>query len=976
MKTLILVAAWLPLPADGTSPGPAELRAGTFRLRLDVNGRPASLQILPDGEELLNGRDPGPGFSLESQGQASIPLTDVALDAGGRLVARSADGSREAVFSVRASEKYLALRIDSLRGIPHAPGARLTFRMNSLGRAGVTELDYMTETGNSRGRVWTEWKYLSHSHPDDPKGGFALYVKRDDADEDDILLGIWAGENLPRPAVPGEWTLDRARAWVTEWQRLFADRSQMILEGESLADLEAALPYAERARIREIYLFTNTWRTDPFWPSTQVNWHVNRKVFPRGEEDLRAFSDRLAARGMRLNLHYVSGGIGPRDPVYVGSKPDRRLAAWVRGTLAEAAGPEAREILFRPPAGAACPPILPHFFRHDHVRIEDEIVQVQSFEPAGTDTWRLKGCQRGQFLTKAAAHPAGSDAAGLVSAYGQNYVPDNDSTLLDEIAENYAGLINRCRIAHTEYDGAEIHTYNGRWGYLKFASKVYRRLDHPVTAHDSGGSAPRVYFEYRLNSTRQLLRGACPFTHGNWSALVELASPSRPASTRLDAHFVLSQGHLGGALGIAKPEPMFGVTAAMLKAHGQTEAFLQAVQDWKALSSLLTDEQRKRIDDSLGRPKRRTPESSHHAASPVVHVARKAGDRYEIVPIRVLTRNTGDVLWQQGQEHGPVSPRQFVKPGTELTLDNPFAPQPARFIIRVLWALDPAGPSAAPGEAHAPPAAIRPEDLFTAGNEADRVARAAAGPNVNLQESPRKMRAPSPGSISTRVSEEKPGLLRLEAENAGDRETWEFKALPSWGVRVDMTIRRGIAMTVDGDGSGAILLFQVPGRDYVVPIDFKGPRVVEIPNGEVAWADGRWGWRMETKSAHYGRVGWCRLGFGYLPPRTRASVTVEGLRALAEIPVVLTDPAIRVGSGTLKVKGRVVSGQILAWEGGPSAAVYDENWNRVRDLPVEARDYVMPSGGSTVSVAAAAPAAPWLDVQFMTEGEPMRVPAR
>ena len=124
-----------------------------------------------------------------------------------------------------------------------------------------------------------------------------------------------------------------------------------------------------------------------------------------------------------------------------------------------------------------------------------------------------------------------------------------------------------------------------RWGYRKFATRVYENLDHPVTAHDSSGSAPRCNFEYRLNSTRKLLAGTCPFTHGNWSAPVQLASPSRVASTLLDANFVLSQGHLGGAMGLCKPEPMFAVSDRALRAHGLSERLIQTLLDWKAVSA-------------------------------------------------------------------------------------------------------------------------------------------------------------------------------------------------------------------------------------------------------------------------------------------------------------------------------------------------------------------------------------------------------
>lgn len=39
-----------------------------------------------------------------------------------------------------------------------------------------------------------------------------------------------------------------------------------------------------------------------------------------------------------------------------------------------------------------------------------------------------------------------------------------------------------------------------------------------------------------------------------------------------------------------------------------------------------------------------------------------------------------------------LSPRQYVKPGDELLLENPFGSQPAESILRVLWAFDSRGP--------------------------------------------------------------------------------------------------------------------------------------------------------------------------------------------------------------------------------------------------------------------------------------------
>jgi hypothetical protein len=299
---------------------------------------------------------------------------------------------------------------------------------------------------------------------------------------------------------------------------------------------------------------------------------------------------------MYLALHYASGGIGLRDPLYVDQKPDRRVASWGGGRLVSAVGAADTTLIFQPAPGVVPPaqhrPAYPDFFDWNMLRVGDELVRIGSIEPGVDGTWTLRQCRRGQGSTKASAHSQGEDVAGLLVAYGQNLVPDNDSTLLDEVAQHYAGLLNRSRVEHAEFDGAEIHCQDGGWGYRKFATPVYEALDHPTTAHDSSGSAPSAWFEYRLNSSQRLMRGSCSYTHGNYSVPVTLATPSRPATTLLDAHFSLSQGNYGGALGIEKPEPMFGVTPQVLKAHGLTDQFVEALKTWKEVCTLLTDEQR------------------------------------------------------------------------------------------------------------------------------------------------------------------------------------------------------------------------------------------------------------------------------------------------------------------------------------------------------------------------------------------------
>ena len=111
---------------------------------------------------------------------------------------------------------------------------------------------------------------------------------------------------------------------------------------------------------------------------------------------------------------------------------------------------------------------------------------------------------------------------------------------------------------------------------------------------------------------------------------------------------------------------------------------------------------------------------------------------------------------------------------------------------------------------------------------------------------------------------------------------------------------RGISMDVTGDGSSAVLVLQAFSsgvRDYVVKINFTGKRTIVIPNGEVSWADGYWGWRFGAKSFDYkGNVGALALGFGYIPARTSPRVKVENLQLLGDRESKLVNPVITTGA--------------------------------------------------------------------------------
>ena len=223
----------------------------------------------------------------------------------------------------------------------------------------------------------------------------------------------------------------------------------------------------------------------------------------------------------------------------------------------------------------------------------------------------------------------------------------------------------------------------------------------------------------------------------------------------------------------------------------------------------------------------------------------------------------------------------------------------------------------------------------------------------------------------TRAEQEGDALV-LSIENLLDKTIYNEDELPVWSRQVNMLNHRGIGLWVTGDNSGVILIFQIPGGDYVIPIDFEGRRYIEIPSAQTAWSDGRWGWRMGSKHASYGQVEWPRIGFGKIPARIKSCIKIEGLTALREFPVPIVNPVIRLGNASVRISGNIESGEYLTYDGGTTATVYNCNWKVLREVPASAGNWIAPVGESKVTVESANPTPPiWIELQALVEGPPL-----
>jgi hypothetical protein len=394
------------------------------------------------------------------------------------------------------------------------------------------------------------------------------------------------------------------------------------------------------------------------------------------------------------------------------------------------------------------------------------------------------------------------------------------------------------------------------------------------------------------------------------------------------------------------------------------------------------------------------------AVAQTIFEARRTSEGYEIQPFCIMTRGKEDVEWKTVQEYGTIMPRQYVGEGMRLRLENPFERQAPQFIIRVLSGytdgyVDPK-PNASKEELSkdmrgyliGAGAKVEPqaEALTTASQ------RSNAAPTLSLQ--PKAAQITNPGrhrfadvgpalevGFDNRLNQWQLAEAGIEvvapqsvAQNPTQAQVEHFQTegFPSFGFRGDAQNARGVALSVTGDGSCALLMIQVgPQKDYVVPIDFTGRKDIFIPLGEVARTTGRWGMRYHSRGAGYGAFNSVSIGFARVPVKTDAKVLVENLRMVGEKPSWIKNPVIHAGSGTMTVLGEIKTDQYLWYQGGDRVGLYDLNWHLLKNLPVRLNNYSVEKGLSDIWIEGeSADPSPWFDLQFIAKGEaiPLKTP--
>ena len=492
----------------------------------------------------------------------------------------------------------------------------------------------------------------------------------------------------------------------------------------------------------------------------------------------------------------------------------------------------------------------------------------------------------------------------------------------------------------------------------------------------SGGTNPwDLMYRFKKNGAEKIYNKGSASGCGRGTAALALERDSRLATSPIENHFIMALGAVANTPGYVfeKPEPMFGIFPNVIHDHGLAGMIAEQFTVWRELGPKLPPELRKQIADTY----KLNPGSHHHNAK-VIYEARRAEGGYEFQPFTIMTRGPEDADWTTVQEFGSIMPRQYVNSGMRVKLDNPFPRQAPQFIIRVMNGYNDVTALVQHGVHSEEMNKDMQGYLAASGVDVSNAAQASAAASASPNSDPFRLqpKAAQMGNLGRHVFADSGTALEVSLNNTNKEAFAQQEAFPVSSFKGNSENARGLALTVTGDGSGALLVIQCgPWKDYVVPIDFTGKKEIFIPSGEVSRSSSAWGMRYSTKRSSYGVFHGVFIGFGRVPANTHAKVLIENLRMVGEKPTSIKNPVIHAGAGTLAIQGEVKSGQYLWYQGGDKVGVYDKNWNHQADLSVVATNYEVDKGFSEFGIdGECGNPPPWFDVQFITKGATIPMP--
>lgn len=450
---------------------------------------------------------------------------------------------------------------------------------------------------------------------------------------------IELAEGLPHPVIDGEWA-KTARS---------ATASYLIIDfGEE--NLDKAIELTKKAGLKYLY------HGDPF--ETWGHFKLKEKEFPDNRESMKRCVEKAKAQGVRLGVHTLSNFITTNDP-YVTPIPDKRLAKVGESVLANSIDAVTEEIEIESPG----------FFNQmgnntlHSVVIGDEIIRYR--ELSGSAPWKLLGCVRGAFGTRAVKHNKGEKTGKLMDHPYKVFL--SNASLSEEIAVNIAKLFNETGLLQTSFDGLEgvWSTGMGQYSRNLFTKIWYDNLDPEIKGKVINDASNPGHFNWHIN------------TRYNWGEPWYAGFRESQTSYRLMNQDFFSRNLLPHMLGWFSMSPQtsledtewllaraagfdagfaFNLSLRNVEANGQSDRIFDAIRKWETarMAGAFTAEQKKRMQDIRNE----------------FHLEQTGESKWDLYPYHI------ERFEHEQKTRQPGEPLHSI-----FDFENPYDDQPLKFII-------------------------------------------------------------------------------------------------------------------------------------------------------------------------------------------------------------------------------------------------------------------------------------------------------
>ncbi len=463
---------------------------------------------------------------------------------------------------------------------------------------------------------------------------------------------IEIAEGLPHPTINGEWAKTSNESTAS-----------YLIIGFGEQNLDKAIALTHKAGLKYLY------QGGPF--ETWGNFALNKELFPDNWESMKNCADRANEQGIKLGLHTLSNFITTND-AYVTPVPDKRLAKVGEGTLPDDIDIDSEEI----------PIESPKFFNQmknnslHSVVVGDEIIRYRAVSVSAP--WKLTGCTRGAFGTKASAHKKGETIGKLMDHGYKVFL--SDAGLSEEIAQNIARLFNQTGLMQISFDGLEGTWSTGMGQYARslFIKTWFDNLKPELQGKIINDASNPGHFNWHINTrynwgepwyagfresqTSYRLMNQDFFQRNLLPAMLGWFSMT-PQTSIEDAEWLLARA-AGFDAGFA-----FNVNFDVVGQNGQSDTIFSSIKNWETarMCGAFSQEQKTEMQD----------------INTEYHLEPFADGEWELSPYHIERYEHKQKVRQPGE---PLS--------STFEFANPYGEQPMMFILNLLPGENSSGSSA------------------------------------------------------------------------------------------------------------------------------------------------------------------------------------------------------------------------------------------------------------------------------------------